>query len=842
MSEELGDIQMTSTEPDSSQSHQQSQENGSSTADEQTVTSNTGNSNASNVTSNSSSGDQASRQSNLQRIQARKQQVYNWPHNKKLLKLAIYSACQTQECACNGWKTPVPVKGVQRVDSTQPLASFTDPCRNCAHSLECHVSHLAACSPQEVNRLLGMVVDVENIFMSMHREDDQDTKRVYYYLFKLLRKCILTRTQPHIEGPLGQPPFERPSIAKAITNFVLFKFNQLAQREWQTMYDLAKMFLHCFNHWNFETPSARKSQVSSPEDISAYQINYTRWLVFCHVPAFCDSLPHFETTLVFGRTLLRAVFKSVCRQLMDKCHLERDRMPPEKRVLVLTHFPRFLALLEEEIFSTSSPIWDPEYKQVPPSHLQAILDNKGSRMSAATGGEFERVNVAPGDNKDGFTTISLSSGTIKHESGKRSASSMLAASPRPGDTPPGSAAKRRRPAEFGDSVDDLTDETIADIVNTISDPNYMAGPDVLFQVNAPRDEAAKLEEARKMIEFHVIGNSLTGVVNKQTMLWLIGLHNVFSHQLPEMTKEYISQLVFDPKHKTLALIKEGRPIGGICFRTFSSQGFSEIVFCAVTSNEQVKGYGTHLMNHLKDYHIRNNILHFLTFADEFAIGYFKKQGFSKEIKLPRAMYQGYIKDYEGATLMHCELNPRIVYTEFTSVIRKQKEIVKKLIDMRQKEVRKIHPGLTCFKEGVRGIPVESIPGLRETGWRPAARQTRVARITEECADPDMLAATLRNVLNAVKNHAAAWPFLKPVDKTEVPDYYDHIKYPMDLRTIGERLKARYYVARRLFIADMTRIFTNCRLYNSPETEYYRCANSLEKYFQTRMKEIGLWDK
>lgn len=115
--------------------------------------------------------------------------------------------------------------------------------------------------------------------------------------------------------------------------------------------------------------------------------------------------------------------------------------------------------------------------------------------------------------------------------------------------------------------------------------------------------------------------------------------------------EYITRLVFDPKHKTLALIKDGRPIGGICFRMFSSQGFSEIVFCAVTSNEQVKGYGTHLMNHLKDYHIRNGVFHFLTFADEFAIGYFKKQGFSKDIKLAKSVYQGYIKDYEGATLM-----------------------------------------------------------------------------------------------------------------------------------------------------------------------------------------------
>lgn len=44
------------------------------------------------------------------------------------------------------------------------------------------------------------------------------------------------------------------------------------------------------------------------------------------------------------------------------------------------------------------------------------------------------------------------------------------------------------------------------------------------------------------------------------------------------------------------------------------------------------------------------------------------------------------------------------------------------------------------------------------------------------------------------------------------------------------------------MADMARIFSNCRLYNSPDTEYYRCANNLERYFQTKMKEIGLWDK
>ena len=59
-------------------------------------------------------------------------------------------------------------------------------------------------------------------------------------------------------------------------------------------------------------------------------------------------------------------------------------------------------------------------------------------------------------------------------------------------------------------------------------------------------------------------------------------------------------------------------------------------------------------------------------VDLFAI-----QGFSKEIKLAKTAYLGYIKDYEGATLMGCELNPKISYTNFSSIIRKQREVSKK---------------------------------------------------------------------------------------------------------------------------------------------------------------------
>ena len=72
-----------------------------------------------------------------------------------------------------------------------------------------------------------------------------------------------------------------------------------------------------------------------------------------------------------------------------------------------------------------------------------------------------------------------------------------------------------------------------------------------------------------------------------------------------------------------------------------------------------------------------------------------------------------------------------------------------------------------------------------------------------------------------------------------PDYYDHIKYPMDLRTMVDRLKNGYYVHQRLFIADFNRVISNCKSYNNPDTEYYKLANILEKYVHGKLRELGL---
>uniref|UniRef100_A0A6Q2YZZ0 Histone acetyltransferase n=1 Tax=Esox lucius TaxID=8010 RepID=A0A6Q2YZZ0_ESOLU len=756
------------------------------------------------------------------RIAVKKAQLRSSPRPKKLEKLGVYSSCKAEgACKCNGWKSQNPPPTPPRMDQQPNTVNLQERCRSCSHTLGDHVTHLENVSEEEMNRLLGIVLDVEYLYTCVHKEEDADTKQVYFSLFKLLRKCILQMGKPVVEAQ-ESPPFEKPSIDQMCTPYFNYITTcHLPSKERQTIVELAKMFLNQINYWQLETPSQRRQRAPA-DDAAGYKINYTRWLCYCNVPQFCDSLPRYETTQIFGRTLLRSVFTVMRKQLLEQARQEKDKLPPEKRTLILTHFPKFLSMLEEEVYSQSSPIWSEDFLagssvgQIP---IHTVI-------SAAPVARPLYHSTSP-------VSVDLSScGSV---SPARKAVSALEPSP--------GGEKRRPPEPLAHEetkkpriVGDIPMELINEVMATITDPASMLGPETnLLSAHSARDEAARLEERRGVIEFHVIGNSLNQKPNKRILMWLVGLQNVFSHQLPRMPKEYITRLVFDPKHKTLSLIKDGRVIGGICFRMFPSQGFTEIVFCAVTSNEQVKGYGTHLMNHLKEYHIKHDILNFLTYADEYAIGYFKKQGFSKDIKVPKAKYVGYIKDYEGATLMGCELNPSIPYTEFSVIIKKQKEIIKKLIERKQAQIRKVYPGLSCFKEGVRQIPIESIPGIRETGWKPVGKG-------KELKDPDQLYSTLKTILQHVKSHQNAWPFMEPVKKTEAPGYYQVIRFPMDLKTMSERLKSRYYTTRKLFMADMQRIFTNCREYNPPESEYYKCANLLEKFFYTKIKETGLIEK
>lgn len=352
-----------------------------------------------------------------------------------------------------------------------------------------------------------------------------------------------------------------------------------------------------------------------------------------------------------------------------------------------------------------------------------------------------------------------------------------------------------------------------------------------------KERAAVVEEINNVIEFRVVNND----DSKDHLMVLTGLKNIFQKQLPEMPKEYIARLVFDKSHISIAIIRSPLTVvGGITFRPFESRGFAEIVFCAVSSDQQVKGYGAHLMNHLKDYtKATSKITHFLTYADNGAIGYFKKQGFTKDISLSDSTWMGYIKDYEGGTIMQCTMLPRIRYLEANKILLVQKACIARKI----REISKSHvvrPGLQIFKKNpqmlqpdFKGSAVDplTIPGVKESGW------TREMDILARRPKRSQHFSVMQQLLTAMRKHPSAWPFALPVNTEEVPDYNTIIKEPMDLSTMEQRLDADEYTSVEKFLYDSRLIFNNCRAFNHESSNYYKNATKLEKFLYQKIREI-----
>ncbi|KAK1233163.1 histone acetyltransferase [Marasmius sp. AFHP31] len=333
--------------------------------------------------------------------------------------------------------------------------------------------------------------------------------------------------------------------------------------------------------------------------------------------------------------------------------------------------------------------------------------------------------------------------------------------------------------------------------------------------------------------------SITPVENDKqprSLVILTGLKTLFQKQLPKMPREYIARLVYDSNSKGLAIIKRGyKVVGGVCYRPFPQRGFAEIVFFATASVDQVKGYGGMLMDHFK-MHIRKafpNMWHFLTYADNYAVGYFEKQGFSKEITLDRSVWAGYIKDYEGGTIMQCTVLRKVDYLDRANITNLQQEaIMSKIRQMSRSHV--VHPGLPQFQEGAPpDIVVEpkDVPGLRESGWSPEMAES-LRRTIPKSGDRLFMEHTLREL----QNHNQAWPFLKPVSAEDVPDYHTVIKEPMDFSTMEHKLDNNQYTAVDDFVRDAQLVFNNCRLYNEEGSIYHKCANALEKVLKEQMKE------
>ena len=69
---------------------------------------------------------------------------------------------------------------------------------------------------------------------------------------------------------------------------------------------------------------------------------------------------------------------------------------------------------------------------------------------------------------------------------------------------------------------------------------------------------------------------------------------------------------------------------------------------------------------------------------------------------------GYIKDYDGGTLMECVIVQRLPHTRLPGMLQAQKQALDRRIRQYSKS-HIVHEGLTAFKDG-RRVDISSIPG------------------------------------------------------------------------------------------------------------------------------------
>lgn len=323
---------------------------------------------------------------------------------------------------------------------------------------------------------------------------------------------------------------------------------------------------------------------------------------------------------------------------------------------------------------------------------------------------------------------------------------------------------------------------------------------------------------------------------------LIGLKNVFSKCLPNMPKVYITRLVFDRRHRSVIIVRNGfKVIGGITYRPFHERRFAEIAFCAVAQTLQVSGFGTRLMNWTKQYaRDKDACEYFLTYADNNAVGYFSKQGFTKGITMPRERWHGYIKDYDGGTLMECFIHPTLPFVELPAAIAAQRTALDSAV-RQYTTAHVVHPGLNRWKQSGDGgaLAIGNIPGVKEAGWSEATAAAAVPGCQLSVGGklqpmtPETMAALQAQLLDQLEHEKdLIWPFLEPVNAAEVPDYYTIVKNPIDMSTIRKRLASgSFYISMDIFVADVLRMFANAKFYNSPETLFYKVAHKLTQLFQ-----------
>jgi histone acetyltransferase len=167
--------------------------------------------------------------------------------------------------------------------------------------------------------------------------------------------------------------------------------------------------------------------------------------------------------------------------------------------------------------------------------------------------------------------------------------------------------------------------------------------------------------------------------------------------------------------------------------------------------------------------------------------------------MPKDRWSGFIKDYDGGTLMECYVHAGMDYLRVPEIIAKQRAFILDRLHTRTQagsssgggnsgssnsssssftSFNDVYDGLELFRNGQRIKNVMEVPGVASAGWKlqhlfskpPIGGVNGMHYGTSE-RDRDnflsKLASQMKTLVDKLISSKNSWPFLDPVNKKEV---------------------------------------------------------------------------
>lgn len=113
--------------------------------------------------------------------------------------------------------------------------------------------------------------------------------------------------------------------------------------------------------------------------------------------------------------------------------------------------------------------------------------------------------------------------------------------------------------------------------------------------------------------------------------------------------------------------------------------------------------------------------------------------------------------------------------------------------------------------------------------------------------PERELAYCRDLIHRMLSGPGYWtrlvgPFRNPVDPEvqQMPNYFNVVKRPMDLKTIKGKMDRNEYSTSQEFEADVKQIFQNCYEYWTENDQVFKDCEAFERYFNRQWSERHKW--